>query len=245
MLLMATTFAYSQNSEQYSVNSENLNVRSGAGTQNEIISTLSMDDVVTIIEKNENGWWLIEFQGKQGFVFSKLLKKDKYSEWEKKNYKSGVTPECENVIPKYDFELDNYLRVNIGSNTDVVVKLMEMNGSGSDECIRIVYVRSNESYEIKNVPEGKYYLKIAYGKDYRQKIVDNQCVVKFIKNAQYEKGDNILDFNKVKQPNERIGNEIYENWSLPCFELSLDIIMIEGTKSGYAANDISEEEFNN
>jgi hypothetical protein len=242
-LLALVTIASAQTNEQYLVNSKTLNMRSGPGKEYEIITTLTMGDAVTLIEKTENGWWSVGFDGKQGYVFSSLLKIDPFSGWEKKNYQSGVTPECENVTPKYDFGLDNYLRINVGLGTDVVVKVMKK-GYYEDECIRIVYVRSGDSYEIKNIPEGLYYLKIAYGKDYRQKIVDNVCYVKFMKNAQYEKGNEILDFNKVKQPNERIGNNIYENWSVPSFELSLDVIMAKRKKSKFKSNDISETEFN-
>jgi fermentation-respiration switch protein FrsA (DUF1100 family) len=54
---------------------------------------------------------------------------------------------------------------------------------------------------MKNIPEGYYYLKIAYGKDYRKGIVNNQCQIQFTKDAVYEKGTETLDFNKVKKPN--------------------------------------------
>ncbi|HQV77619.1 MAG TPA: SH3 domain-containing protein [Chitinophagales bacterium] len=243
LLLLTISIVSAQTNEQYIVSSQTLNMRSGAGKQYEVITTLSQGDAVTLIEKSDNGWWYVDFEGTEGYVFSQLLKKDPYSGWKKTNYESGVTPECENVNPQYDFKLDNYLRINVGSGTDVVVKLMKK-GYYGDECIRIVYVRSRDTYEIKNVPEGRYYLKIAYGKDYRQKIVDNQCYVKFMQNAQYEKGIEILDFNKIKQPNQRIGNEIYENWSVPSFELSLDVIVTKGTKPTFRSNDISEAEFN-
>ncbi|MBV5313628.1 MAG: SH3 domain-containing protein [Prolixibacteraceae bacterium] len=236
-------FAIGQTSEQYIVTSQTLNVRNGAGKQYEIIATLSQGDIVSVIEKTTNDWWNVDFNGDKGFVFSSLLKPDPYSGWEVKNYESGVTPECENVTPQYDINLDNFLRINVGSGTDVVVKLMKK-GLYDDECIRIVYIRSTDTFEIKNIPEGRYYLKIAYGSDYRQKIVDNQCYVKFMNNAQYEKGSEILDFNKVKQPNQRIGNEIYENWSVPSFELLLDVIVNKGNNSTFKTNDISEAEFN-
>ncbi len=241
--LALTTLASAQTNEQYLVNSKTLNVRSGPGKEYEVITTLSMGDAVTLIEKYENGWWSVDFDGTKGFIFSSLLKIDPYSGWEKKNYQSGVTPECENVTPKYDYKLDNYLRINVGSGTDVVVKLMK-SGIYGDECIRIVYVRSGDTYDIKNITEGRYYLKIAYGKDYRKKIIDNLCYVKFMKNAQYEKGSEILDFNKIQKPNQRIGDKIYENWSVPSFELSLDIIVTKGTKSTFKSNDISEAVFN-
>ena len=184
-LLAITTLASAQTNEQYLVNSKTLNMRSGPGKEYEIIATLSMDDAVTLIQKSDNDWWKVNFEGTQGYVFSSLLKIDPNSDWEKKNYQSGVTPDCENVTPKYDYDINNYLRINVGSGTDVVVKLMKK-GYYEDECIRIVYVRSGDTYEIKNIPEGRYYLKIAYGKDYRKKIVENICYVKFKKNAQYE-----------------------------------------------------------
>jgi hypothetical protein len=243
LLLAIINIASAQTNEQYLVNSKTLNMRSGAGIEYEVITTLSMGDAVTLIQKYENGWCVVDFEGTQGYVFSSLLKIDPYSGWEKKNYQSGITPDCENVTPKYDYDLDNYLRINVGSGTDVVVKLMKK-GYYEDECIRIVYVRSSETYEIKNIPEGRYYLKIAYGKDYRKKILNNICYIKFMENAQYEKGSEILDFNKIKKPNERIGNNIYENWSVPSFELSLDVIVTNATKSTFKSNDISEAEFN-
>jgi hypothetical protein len=243
-MLALTNLTFAQTTEQYLVNTKILNMRSGPGKEYETIGTLSMGDAITLIKKNGNGWWEVDFDGTQGYVYSTLLKIDPNSGWEKKNYQSGVTPDCENVTPKYDNELDNYLRINVGSGTDVVVKLMKM-GNYEDECIRIVYVRSGDTYEIKNIPEVRCYLKIAYGKDYRKKIVDNLCYVKFMKNAMYEKGSEILDFNKIKQPNQRVGDKVYENWRLPSFELSLDVIVAKGTKSTFKSNDISEAEFNN
>jgi hypothetical protein len=243
LLLTITTLASAQTNEQYIVNSKTLNLRSGAGKEYEVIKTLSMGDTLSLIQKYSNNWWEVDFNGIKGYVHSSLLKIDPYSGWEKKNYQSGVTPDCENITPKYDYNLDNYLRINVGSGTDVVVKLMKK-GYNEDECIRIVYVRSGETYDIKNIPEGRYYLKIAYGTDYRKKIIDNICHVKFMKNAQYEKGREILDFYKIKQPNQIIGNDIYENWSIPSFELSLDVIVTKVAQSKFKSNAISETEFN-
>jgi hypothetical protein len=229
--------------ESYNVTSNTLNIRLEPNKNSAIITTLKIGDELKLLNADNEDWWLIKNDNVQGYVFSQFLKIDPYSGWEKKYYPSGATTECENVTPKYDYKVDNYLKINVGSGTDVVVKLMKK-GSYEDECIRIVYVRSSDSYVIRNIPGGLYYLKIAYGKDYRQKIVDNQCYAKFMQNAQYEKGVEILDFNKIKQPDKRIGNEIYENWSVPSFELSLDVIVTKGTKSAFKSSDISEAEFN-
>jgi hypothetical protein len=229
--------------ETYFVTAQSLNIRNEPTKSSKVIATLKLGDEVKLINNDIEMWWYVDNGIYKGFVYSQFLKEDVYSGWEKKNYESGATPECENVSPQYDYKLDNYLRINVGSGTDVVVKLMKK-GYYDDECIRIVFVRSGDTYEIRNVPEGRYYLKIAYGKDYRKKIVDNTCYVKFMKNAQYEKGLEILDFNKIKQPNTSDGNDIYENWDVPSFELSLDVIVTKGTKSTFKANDISETEFN-
>ncbi len=244
LLLLCASIISAQNDDQYIVVSKTLNMRSGSGKQYEIVEKLSQDDVVTLIEKLDNGWWQVDFNGTEGYVLSNFLKHDPYTDWERKNYESGVTPECENVTPQYDFQLDNYLRIKVGSGTDVVVKLMRI-GDYEDNCIRIVYVRSGDTYEIKNIPESQYYLKIAYGKDYRQKIVSNQCVVKFIKNAIYEKGTDILNFTKIKKPNQTIGDSVYESWDIPSFELSLDVIKLSNhDENSFNSNSISEEEFN-
>lgn len=176
----------------------------------------------------------MDFDGTQGYVFAQLLKKDPNSGWNKKHYESGETPECENVDPQYDYKLDNYLKVNVGSHTDVVIKLMKKQ-YGGDICIRIIFIRSNETYYLKNIPEGNYYLKIAYGSDWRHKIVDQQCYGKFMKNAQYEIGDERLDYNVIHK---------YYRDQVPSFELSLGVIITRGTKSTFKSNDISEAEFN-
>lgn len=243
-LILLSSTGFSQNLEQYTVSSQTLNIRSGPGKNFSIVSTLTQGDAVQILEKESNGWWKIKFSEIEGYVFSQYLAEDIYAGWEKKEYRSGSTPECENVNPQFDYKIDNVLRVNVGSNTDVVIKLMKI-GYKSDECIRIVYVRSGEKYDIKNIPEGRYYLKIAYGKDYRQKIVDNQCYVKFMKNAQYEKGSDILDFNLIKKPDTKVGREVYANWEVPSFELDLDVIVTNKyEKNTFHSKNINEAEFN-
>ena len=139
LLLAITSLASAQINERYLVNSKTLNMRSGAGKEFEIIATLSMRDEVTVLDKNDNGWWLVDYDGTEGYVFSKILIIDPYFGWDQKSYESGETPECENVDPQYDTKLDNFLRINVNTTTDVVVKLMKKN-ENDDICIRIVYI---------------------------------------------------------------------------------------------------------
>mgnify|MGYP001160594507 CR=1 FL=1 len=245
IVILLTSFSvYAQDDNVYIVSSATLNIRSGPGTMYEIRATLSKNDEVTLIDKDSDGWWYIDFNGTKGYASTQFLKmpgasnstakKDPYKDWEKKDYESGATPECDNIVPQFDYDIDNYLKISVGSNTDVVVKLMKMSYD-EDVCIRMVYIRSNETFYLKNVPEGRYYLKIAYGKDWRQSIVNNQCIGKFVKNAEYEKGEEVLDFNLQKT---------YNGVNVPYFELSLNVITTQYKKDSYNSDNISEKEFN-
>jgi hypothetical protein len=239
LLLFAFTIVIAQENDQYLVSSKTLNVRNGAGKEYKIIATLKKNDAVSVLEKNDTGWWKVEFDGDEGYVFSELLKINPDSGWDKKKYESGQTPDCENINPQFDYKIDNSLRVIVGSNTDVVIKLMKEQHENSDICVRIIFIRSGDTYYLKNVPEGKYYLKIAYGKDWRQKIVDNQCYGKFMRNAQYEISSSELDFNIIHKPNGHI--------SIPYFELSLDMVVMKyekNRKSNFSSKNINEAQFN-
>lgn len=230
--LMVYFNVYSQ-AEKYTA-TDNLNVRSGPGTQFEVIHKLMKGEEVEVIKKNESGWYQIKLSNISGYVSEKYLKPDLYAEWQKKTYVSGSTPDCENVSPEYDYKIDNHLKIQVGSNTDVVVKMMRKTISG-DKCIRVVYINARDTYFMKNIPEGDYYLKIAYGKDYRQSVVDGKCFIKFVKNAQYEKGNEIMDFNVLKTA---------RGTSIPYFELFLDMISTT-SENNFKTGDISEAEFNN
>ena len=240
LFLFAFTIVSAQENDQYLVSSNKLNVRSGAGKEYGIVTTLYQKEKVSVLEKNENGWWKIEFDGNEGYVYSQMLVINPDRGWNKKNYESGQTPECENINPKFDYKIDNYLQISVGSNTDVVIKLMKKGNNYVDDiCIRMTYIRKNEIYYLRNVPEGIYYLKIAYGKDWRQKIVDNQCYGKFMRNAQYEIGSNKLDFNI----DERSDGKRF----LPYYELSLDMIVDKfdkDRKSTFSSKNINEAQFN-
>lgn len=147
---------------------------------------------------------------------------------------SGPFPNCYNFTPKYS-EINNYLKISVGNNTDVAVKIMD---SDTDECIRFVYVNSGTSYKAKNIPEGIYHLKIAYGTDWFSRIRAGQCEGKFTKYALYKIGENQMDYNIT----EEVSKDGIRT-STPYFEISLDI-EISDTSAALQTNTISEEEFN-
>lgn len=156
----------------------------------------------------------------------KLLKEG----WQEKDMKNGQLGKCYNYKPKFS-SIDNKLEVSVGSGTDVVIKLMNKE---TNKCIRYVYINSQNTYEIKNVPEGIYYLKIAYGKNWISKIEDGKCIGKFLSNQMYEEGSDILDFNIQRT---------YEGSSIPSFRLELDVVS-NNSMSSFSSQNISEEAFN-
>ncbi|GAA0725149.1 hypothetical protein GCM10009430_30350 [Aquimarina litoralis] len=148
---------------------------------------------------------------------SKAVRENKFSSWERKTYKSGATPKSFNFKGEYDYKLDNYLKLQIGENTDVVVKLVKMGKTAKDdEVIRIVYVNSNQTQFIRNIPEGEYYCVVAYGKDWREdpNAPKGRGKGQFTKNQLYEKHQDILDFKTIKTD---------EGINVPSYTLSLDL----------------------
>lgn len=151
--------------------------------------------------------------------------------WEEDNFSNGQLPSCYNFKPKKS-KIDNYIEVNVGSGTDVVIKVINYN---TDVCIRYVYINSGTTYKIRNLPEGVYFLKIAYGKNWFSKVENGKCVGKFISNPLYKKGENLMDFHLKHHEN---------GYSIPSFRLSLDVVQTPDADK-FNSNSISEDDFNN
>lgn len=151
--------------------------------------------------------------------------------WEEDQFENGQLPSCYNFKPKKS-KIDNYIEVNVGSGTDVVIKVVNYR---TDLCIRYVYINSGSSYKIRNLPEGVYYLKIAYGKNWFSKVENGKCIGKFISNPLYKKGENLMDFHLKHHEN---------GYSIPSFRLSLDVVQTHDGNE-FNSNSISEDDFNN
>ncbi len=160
---------------------------------------------------------------------------DKEPALSEKKLVTGDDPNCENIIPSYNYSLNNYLSILNNSGLDVVVKLFKVSETlyQNDNCIRIAFVKNSESFSIANIPEGKYYLKLAYGNVWAQGIVNGKCIGQFKNKASYEKGVEILDYYKI--PTEK-------GYSVPSYRLSLKTATGTGTK--FKSTEISEKEFN-
>jgi curved DNA-binding protein CbpA len=150
--------------------------------------------------------------------------------WQESSFENGQFPSCYNYKP-IKGKLDNYLDVEVGSGTDVSIKVMDVE---KNKCVRFVFVNSGTTYRISKIPEGKYYLKIAYGKDWLSKIENKQCIGKFIRNPIYEKGEEILDYNR---------QHTNDGYNIPSFSLRLDVIS-SNSSSSFTSNKISESDFN-
>lgn len=160
---------------------------------------------------------------------------DDEDSWQESVYASGETPKCFNFNPRVDNSLDNYLRVFVGSGTDVAMKLMDLS---SGVCVRYVFVRSRGIFSIKHIPEGEYYVKIAYGRRWVERVENGSCTGRFASNALYEKGQDILDY-RVK----RTSDGVNERLSIPSFEIQLDVTT-SGLDNSLETAAISEAEFN-
>lgn len=151
---------------------------------------------IIVLDDQNLDWTRIEYNGLKGYAASSFLKDidEPYSKWSKLDYKTGQEPDCENYDIQYDMKSDGLLRIYLSENSDCVIKVMNKNNG---KCIRIAYIRSGDSFEMKNIPKGTYFLKLAYGKDFRKGIVNEKCVVKFIENAIYEIGSEILRIDDI------------------------------------------------
>jgi hypothetical protein len=151
--------------------------------------------------------------------------------WVSEEPMNGNMSDCYNYRKKFG-NIDNYLTINVGGNTNVVVKLMD---NSTDLCIRYVYVNQSSSYTIRKIPEGIYYLKIAYGFNWMTQTDEGNCIGKFTKSALYEKGTDLLDYNVI---------ETVDGTSIPSYEISLDV-HASNIQNEFNSTNISENEFNN
>lgn len=153
------------------------------------------------------------------------------NDFEEVDYKTGEKPNCVLSAEKYDYKIENFLKIVVGRNTNVIVKI---HNSVNDECTRSVFINAGESCEIKYIPEGVYYLKIAFGNFWMEKkLADNKCDGKFQQDVYYKKGEKLLDFYTVKTET---------GLKIPNYELKLEIYKYN-KKNEYKSTQITAEEF--
>lgn len=259
--------------EVYFVSVQTSFLRSGPGTNYNVVAELSKGMQVLLISEDFGDFWTVQYKNMNGFIkrddilalpkqfvveektvikevevqkeveyevadsgSSNSSNNSKYQDWDTTEYETGETPECLNIVPEFDYSLDNYLKINnVGSNTEAVVKLIKIdNPNGEELTYRIAYIQNGDNHFLRNVPAGKYYLKIAYGTDWRETTENGNCFGRFIQNPQYEKGGDIVDFTPVKT---------IKGTDVPSYELSLDVS--NSGSNTIETQPVSEQEFNN
>ncbi len=104
-------------------------------------------------------------------------------------------PKCPNKNAEYDNKIDNYLRLTSGKNAEIIVEIVSLESS---KIIRTIHMTRNQVYFIRNIPEGKYKLHLAYGDDYAEKTVAGECKGYFKDEKDTEIDKNTLDFTTIK-----------------------------------------------
>jgi len=238
-------------------------IRSGPKAVFSVIQELNKGDQVQLMDDSYGDWWAVQFGNTNGFMknsdliaiaapVQKVVERivyqevevekaasepvsDEYEDWDETEYETGETPQCLNIVPEFDYKMDNHLKIkNEGSETEAVVKLIKIDTPNGDEVTyRIAFIKAGDNHDMKNIPKGKYYLKIAYGQLWKETSLSGRCTGKFTKNPQYEKGGDIVDFSPIRTS---------EGVELPSYELSLDVDNNGG--NGLATDDISEDQFN-
>ena len=185
--------------------------------ENDEIETINGEVVVEVDEPNDQDYLEEKTPNEEG------------DKWQSVSLYQGQALPCY-FGAKYDKSIDNKLQISMGDYGDLYVKLIE---TVSNRSIRECFIQANTTYSIRNIPEGKYYIKTAFGENPQ---VDENCNFRFKNNSYYKKGENIFDFNK-----EYTANGV----SIPYFLLSLDVEVTFTSGSQYDSEQISESEFNN
>lgn len=231
--LLTCSCLSAQKKDIYQINVKTLIVHAKPSPDSRTIGELTKGDVIAILSE-ANNWYLIEFGKKTGYILGPSLDQGEF--WTKGT--SSVNEPgraiCKDFENLYDPKLNNYFQINAGKDRDLVIKLMQKNSRG-DRCIRSVYVEANSETMIRNIPEGNYYVKVAYGNNWKLIMTNNICYGKFTDNAIYELGEDIFDFHVTKTAT---------GYQVPSYQLTLEIIT-ENADGTTLENQISEEEFNN
>lgn len=122
---------------------------------------------------------------------------------------------------------DNYFDIAIGEGCNVAVKIMDVR---TNQCIRYVYVAENSTTTVQEIPQGQYYLKLAYGDDWMELATDSVTVGKFTRNVSYARSQDTFDFG-VKNSREAVN-----------YRLEINVVNSK-LENNFISTPISEDEF--
>lgn len=130
------------------------------------------------------------------------------------------------IKPIYGIQ-DNYFDIVMGNGCNVAVKIMDLR---TDKCIRYVYVAENSTTTVQEIPQGVYYLKLAYGYDWMEYENDEGKIGKFTRNVSYERSQDTFDFG-VKNSKDEVN-----------YRLEINVVDSK-LENNFLATPIDEEEF--
>ncbi len=122
---------------------------------------------------------------------------------------------------------DNYFDIKVGFGCDVAIKIVN---KANEQCIRYVFVPENTTANIQMIPQGQYYLKLAYGKDWMEYDKGNGIVEgKFTSNVSYDKSVDVFDFGK-KNSSSIISYVLQINIKDSCLQNNFETVSISETE---------------
>lgn len=142
---------------------------------------------------------------------------------EKSATENKVETACLNHNSIYDKSLNNYLKIEVGKYTDVIVSVINID---TEKSVRTAYIKRTQAYYLRNIPEGQYRIDIIYGEDYTEETLNGVCTGFFKKQKLTESPENFLDFNTVTTSKGK---------NVPSYSLSLDLT--DPASYGYPQDD--------
>lgn len=146
--------------------------------------------------------------------------------WSLKKHQGGELGSSYGIPPLHGIQ-DNYFDIILGKGCSVAIKIVD---ASTDKSIRYVYVPEGEMVTVSEIPQGLYYLKLAYGKDWMEFHTDSVILGKFTRSSFYERSTKAYDFGKKNS--QEIVN----------YRLEINVIDGEAENNFYTER-ISEEEF--
>ncbi len=137
--------------------------------------------------------------------------------WTSVSHENGELGKEFGIDNKYGLQ-DNYFDITIGKGFNVAIKIMD---SESGKCIRYIYVSEVSTATINDIPQGKYYLKLAYGNNWMELQTDSITIGKFTKDNLYERSKDVYDFGKKNSTsivNYQLKINVTENGTMNNFE---------------------------
>lgn len=146
--------------------------------------------------------------------------------WQYETPNSGDFDESYGVKPNKGLQ-DNYFDITVGKGYNVAIKIMDVTNK---HCIRYVYIPEGQTVTVSEIPQGQYYIKLAYGNDWMSLQTDSIKIGKFTTDAFYEQSVNIYNFGS-KNSTDLIN-----------YELKINVVK-GNTDNNFETQPIREQEF--